>query len=325
MTIEMIGAAGMTEEMMQFYDKKLLSVAQKNLVFYNYGEKRPIPARGGKSIQFRRFEKIIVTAGSYTLTEGTPPTETQATVSSVSCTISQYGQFSKLSDILETQAYDPVIDQFVEKYGIAMAEGVDTVIRDVVDNTTTNIQYADAATVVGTSGAGAVGSGNYLDAAELLEMRRTLRRADALPVADGKYVCIIHPDNTKDLFEDPDIVDAFQHAAPREEGNPLFTGVLGDWMGIRFVETSNLHIYSSYGMSGADIYEVVMLGKEAFGVSELSAQAARTIIHPRGTGGHTDPLEQFSTVGWKAALTAKILNENFLGKIYVASSRSNSA
>jgi len=324
MTIEMIGVAGMTEELRKFYDMKMLSVAEKNLVFHKYGEKRPIPPRQGKAINFRRFEKITVTAGSYSLTEGTPPTETQATVSKVEATISQYGMFSKISDVLETQAIDPILTEYAEKYGIAMAEGIDIIVRDIVDATTT-IQYADAASVVGTSGAGAVGSGNYLDAAELVEARRTLRRADARPVEDNKYVCIIHPDNTKDLFEDADIVNAFQHAQTRGGDNPLFSGVLGDWMGIRFVETTNLKVNSSYGMSGADVYEVVMLGKEAYGVTELSAQAAKLIVHPRGTGGHTDPLEQYSTVGWKAALTAVILNNDYLVAIMCASSRVNAA
>jgi len=324
MATELIGAAGMTEELMQTYDRQLLSVAEQNLVFYNYGVKRPIPARGGKSIQFRRFEKITVTAGSYTLTEGTPPSATNATVSKVEATISQYGQFSYLSDVLETQAYDPILGEFADKYGIAMAEGLDTVIRDIVDATTT-IQYADTAARVGTSGAGAVGSGNYMDAAEVLEARRTLRRANAKPVVDNKFVCFIHPDNAKDLFSDPDIVEAFQYAQQRGGDNPMFTGVLGDWMGVRFVETTNLKVNSSYGMSGADVYEVVMLGAEAYGVSELSAMSARTIIHPRGSGGHSDPLEQYSTVGWKAALAACILNQDFLVSIMCASSRTNSA
>jgi N4-gp56 family major capsid protein len=201
---------------------------------------------------------------------------------------------------------------------------VDMVIRDVVDATTT-IQYADAATVVATSGAGAVGSGNFLDAAEILEARRTLRRANAKPVTDGKYIAIIHPDNAKDLFEDPDIVDAFQYAQNRGNDNPLASGVLGDWMGVRFVESTNVQVISSYGMSGADIYEVVVLGAEAYGVTELSTQSLQTIVHPRGSGGHTDPLEQYSTIGWKAALAAKILNQDFLVKIYCASSRSTAA
>lgn len=78
-------------------------------------------------------------------------------------------------------------------------------------------------------------------------------------------------------------------------------------------------------MSGADVYEVVVIGDEAYGVSELSAMSARTIIHPRGTGGHTDPLEQYSTVGWKAALAAKVLNNDFMGIIYCASSKTPSA
>ena len=323
MAIEMLGAAGMANTMKQFYDKKLLSVAEQNLVFYKYGVKRPIPAKGGKSIEFRRFEKITVTGGSYTLTEGTPPAATQATISSVSATISQYGQFSQISDILDTQGYDPIISEFTDKYGIAMAEGMDIVVRDVL-SAATNIQYAGVKIQVGTSGTGAVGSGDYLSAAELREADRTLGRHPARKI-DNRWVCFIHPDNKKDLFEDPDIVDAFQLAAPRDENNPLFSGVLGDWGGFRFIESTNVRLRTSYGMSGADVYEVIVLGQEAYGVSELSANTARVIVHPRGSGGHTDPLEQYSTVGWKAALATCILNQNFMLLVNVASSRTPAA
>ena len=316
--------ASLTPELKQTYDRILLSTAETDTVFMKYGVKKPIPARGGKSVEFRRFEKFLLPTGSFILTEGSPPAVTNATISTVSVTISQYGQYSQITDVLEVQGFDPLIAEYAQKYGLAMAEGLDIICRDEFSNATTT-QYADSATVVGTSGAGAVGSGNYLDAAELNEMKRTLRRAGARPAQDGKFLCFIHPDNTKDLFEDPDIVDAFQYAAPRSPENPMFTGILGDWMGIRFVETNNLKVRTSYGMSGADIYEVIVIGAEAYGVTELSAMAARTIIHPRGTGGHTDPLEQYSTVGWKAALGVKILSDTFMGLIYVASSRTTAA
>ena len=324
MATELIGIAGMTPELKQTYDRRLLSVAEMSYVFMKYGEKRPIPAKGGKSIEFRRFERITITAGSYTLTEGTPPTETQATISSVAGTISQYGMFSRLSDVLQTQSFDPVLAEYTDRYGEAMAEGLDVVVRNALSSFTT-LQYADSATVVGTSGAGAVGSGNYLDAAELQEMKRTLARVGARPIVDGKFVCLIHPDNTHDLFQDPDIVNSFELAAPRSEANPMFTGRMGDWQGITFVETRNLRLRASYGMSGADIYEVIMLGKEAYGLSELSALSAQLIVKPLGSGGTSDPLNQVSTVGWKAALAATILNNSFAGIIYCASSRSNAA
>jgi len=280
----------------------------------NLGVKRPIPARGGKSIEFRRFERITVTAGSYTLTEGTPPTETNATVSNVVATISQYGMYSRLTDLLNLQSYDPIIAEYSEKFGLAMAEGLDIVVRNVLSGATT-IQYADTAHQVGTSGTGSVGSGNYLDAAELLEAKRTLRRNGARP----PFKCLIHPDNTKDLMEDPDIRDDFRWASPEA----IKTGNIGMWMGIDFIETNLLRLRSSYGMSGADTYEVLMFGNEYYGITELSAQSARMYVQK--PGGVTDPLEQYSTLGWKAALAAKILNEDFGVLINCTSSRSNAA
>ena len=319
MTVERLGVNGMTQEMMQFYDRKLLQVAQLDLVFMGYGVKRPIPARGGKSIQFRRFEKIDATVGSYTLTEGTMPTETQATVSQVAATISQYGAYSKISDILETQAYDPVIAEFTEAYGRQMREVLDGTVRDALSAATT-VQYADIAIQVGTSGTGAVGSGQYLTASELLEMKRTLRRNGARTV-NGAYIFLHHPDNTKDLMEDPDIRDDLRYG----DNQAIKNGAIARWMGIDFVETNNLRVRSSYGMSGADVYECIMMGEEFYGVTELSALSAKMIIHQRGSGGHLDPLEQYSTVGWKAALAITLLNNNFGGIIYCASSRSNSA
>ena len=314
MAMERLGLTGMTNEMKQFYDKKLLSVAETDLVYLQYGVKRPIPARGGKSIEFRRFERITITAGSYTLTEGTPGAETNATVSNVAATISQYGQYSRITDVLNLQSYDPIIAEYSEKYGMAMAEGLDIVARNVLSAATT-IQYAGNAIQVGTSGTGSVGSGQYLNAAELLEARRTLRRAGARK----PYRCLIHPDNQKDLFEDPDIRDDFRWADPAA----IRSGKIGQWMGIEFVETNNLRIRTSYGMSGADTYEVFMFGDEYYGVTELSALSARMYVQP--PGGVSDPLEQYSTLGWKAALAAVILNENFGVLINCASSRSNSA
>ena len=327
MAMELIGVAGMTPELKQFYDKKLLSVAETDAVFLQWGVKRPIPARGGKSVEFRRFERITITAGSYTLTEGTPPAVTQGTISSVAGTISQYGQYTQITDLLETQGYDSIIAEWSEKYGLAMSEGLDIVVRNGLSSATT-LQYSDTAIQVGTSGTGSVGSGNYLDAAELLEMDRTLRRNGArkYQTPNGpRWMCFIHPDNKLDLMQDPDISDNFVNAMPPGPQNPVIAGVVGDWMGIRFVETNNLRLRTSYGMSGADIYEVIMMGQEFYGVTELSALQARMIIHPRGTGGHTDPLEQYSTIGWKAALATVILNNSFGGIIYCASSRSNSA
>jgi N4-gp56 family major capsid protein len=320
MTVEQLGVDGMTTEIRDYWDKRLLSKALLDTIYMQYGVKRNIPARSGKNISFRRFEKIDNTVGSFTLTEGTMPAETQATVSVVSATISQYGAFSKVSDVLQMQAFDPVIAEFTDAYGIQAREVMDGTVRNALSAATT-VQYAGTKIQVGTSGTGAIGSGDYMTAAEILEFKRTLRRNGARP----PYTLLVHPDNTKDMFEDPDIVESFLQAAPRDASNPMFTGNIGRWMGVEIVETNNLRVRSSYGMSGADVYECVMFGQEFYAVTELDALNLRMIIHPLGSGGHTDPLEQYSTIGWKASLATCILNNNFGGIIKVASSRTNAS
>mgnify|MGYP001616410499 CR=1 FL=1 len=65
------------------------------------------------------------------------------------------------------------------------------------------------------------------------------------------------------------------------------------------------------------------MGRGFYGVTELSAQSAQMYYQP--PGGVSDPLNQYRTLGWKAALAATILNNNFGGIIYCASSRSNAA
>lgn len=318
--MELIGAGGMAVELKQTYDRALLERALPALVHARYGMKKNIPRGGGKSVEFRRMETIA--ASTTALTEGTPPTVTNATFSSVACTVSQYGQYAQISDILEFQAFDPVIAEYAENFGEAMGDSLDQVVRNVIVAGTT-IQYAStAATRTGASG---VGSGMYLDSAEIREAVNTLKRANAKPIVDGKFICILHPDVTRDLYADADVVNAFKDAAPRDASNPLFTGLLGDYMGVRFVETTNTKIWASMGLSGADVYACLFLGKNAYGVTELDALQARTIIHPLGSGGHTDPLEQYSTVGWKAAITSVILNQNFMVRVEANASRTTAA
>lgn len=320
MAVERLGIAGMTVELKQTYDRLLLERALPELVHQNFGVIKDIPARGGKSIEIRKMERI--TLNTTALVEGTAPAQTVATFSKVECTISQYGMFSKLSDILDTQAFDPVLSEYSENYGEVMGEVLDTIVREVIVAGTT-IQFASVAATLGS--ATGVGSGMFLNSAEIREAVNTIKRANIKPLQSGKYVMILHPDVTRDLFSDTNIVNAFQHAGERGGRNPLFTGDIGDYMGVTFVETTKAKVQSSLGLSGADVYNCLLIGREAYAVTKLSAQQARVIVHPASQGGHTDPLEQYSTVGWKAAIGAVILDQNALVNVKVNSSRSLSA
>lgn len=319
MAKEYLGIGGMTVELKEFYDRKLLERALPNLIHTKFGQTRNIPKGSGKSIEIRKMERITINTTA--LAEGSAPDATVATFSKVECTISQYGMYSQLTDLVQLQSYDPVLAEYSANYGEVMGDVIDRICRVVLVATTT-IQYAGVKATLGA--ATGVGSGDFLDSAEIREAVNTLKRSNMKGAApDGKFISIIHPDVARDLQSDTGWLEAAQLAAQRGPTNPLFTGEIGDYLGVRFIETTNANIQSSMGLSGADVYNCLFIGRDAYAVTELDAQQAR--IYVQKPGGVTDPLEQYMTVGWKAAFGAVILDQNALVNVKVNSSRSLAA
>lgn len=199
--------------------------------------------------------------------------------------------------------------------GEVMAGSVDQVDREVLVGGSA-IQYASTATTRPT-----LGSGMRLNTAELLEARNTLARSDAKPVVDGFYAVILHPDAARDLQSDTSYFGTQQYAGPRDSSNAIVRGTLNDYFGLRFHETSNARIFSSLGLSGADIYATLVLGAGYYGVTELAAQQSKIIYHGPGTSGRNDPLDQVWTIGYKVSHAAVRLNEAFGVRIESTASR----
>ncbi len=304
---ERLGVAGMTLQNKQFYSRALLERAMPNVVYANFGRKDGIPRAGGNSIEFRTFERPAVTTSA--LTEGTRPAATNLTVSNVTATVLQYGAFSFHSEVLELQSLDPWILNESEVYGEHMGLSIDTIIRNVVVAGTT-VQFASTA-----GSRGQVGSGMNLTFAEIREAVATLRGADARPFMDGFYAGVTHPDGTADLFGDSDVVQSFQQARERGESNPMFTGEIGTFYKVRWVDTTQSRIFASEGLSGADVYATMLIGQGAYGITDWQAMRPGIIVKAVGSAGAEDPLNQYGTIGWKAAVVAVRLNETFMIRI----------
>ncbi len=324
MANERLGEAGLTNEHKLFNDKLLLMRAVPNLVHNQFGIKKNIPRRGGKSIGVRRLETISATTTAFT--EGSFPAETQITISEVQATLQQYGQWTPLSEVALGQSLDDVAAELSVAYGETMGNSLDQLTRNVITAGTT-IQYNGA-----KGSRGDIGSGDIIDAAELREAANTLARLNAKTLIDGKYMCIIHPDTTRDMLGDSTIVTTFERAGLRGGENPLLRGEMGDYMRLRFVETSNARVFSSLGLSGADVYATMVIGQEAYMAvdyedkSENGPSPASMIVHAPGSSGVSDPLNTRGTIGWKAAHAAARLNENFMLRLeHITTTGGNSA
>ena len=305
----------LSAEMKTFYDMTLIDEASAELVHDQFGQKRPIPANGGKTIEFRKFSSLP--KATTALTEGVTPNGNKLNVSSITATVSQYGDYIVQSDILELTALDNTILEATKLLGRQAGLTLDTVVRNVLI-AGTNVNYCPKVAADGTETE--VTSRSALDATSKLTVKQIQKavaklRANNAKTINGDYVAIIHPYVAYDLMRDPEWIEAHKYAKPEN----LYTGEIGKVAGVRFVQTSEAAILDG------GVFCTLIIAEGAYGVTEITGGGLETIVKQKGSAGTGDPLNQRSSVGWKALKTAERLVENYMIRIESKSEFSSSA
>lgn len=311
----------LSPEMKIFYDKALLYAAQAQLVHHQFGQKRPIPKNGGKQIEFRKFTPLAKALTP--LTEGVTPAGNQLDVTSLIATVSQYGDFISLSDVLELTAIDNVVLETTKLLGDQAGLTMDTVVRDIL-HTGTNVMYAPKLAAGPGSAETAVTSRANLNATAVLTVdlvKQVVARLRAVnaPKFDGRhYHAIIHPYAEYDIMNDPE----WKYPHEYKDTENIYEGEIGMIAGVRFFESSEAKIWRGTGCpSGLSVFGTLFFGENAYGVTDVEGGGLETIVKQKGSAGTADPLNQRSSVGWKALETAEILMQPYMIRVEHCSSR----
>lgn len=292
----------LSPEMKTFYDKDLLRNAKPILVHNQFGQKRNIPKNGGKSIEFRKFSPLpkAMTA----LTEGVTPDGQALTVTNLTATVSQYGDYVALTDVLQLSAIDPVLTEANKLLGVQAGETLDRLTADIL-NAGTNVQYSGGKTARAN-----LTATDVLKVDDIKKAVRTLKNNYAKKI-NGAYVGIVHPDVAYDLTNDPKW-EAVKTYDPKD----WYNGEIGRICGVRFVETPEAVTFTvGSGDTAKKVYSTLILGADAYGVTTIEGGGLSTIVKQLGSAGSADPLDQRSSSGWKALHTAKILVEEYMVRI----------
>ena len=292
---------GLSAENKTFYDMTLLDEAQAALVHDQFAQKRPIPMNGGKTIEFRKFASLP--KATTPLTEGVTPDGKSLNVTAVTATVAQYGDYITQSDVLELTSIDNTIVEATKILGRQAGLTLDTVTRNVLQSGT-NVTYcpkSDGSEVTSRAGLDAT---CQLTVKVVQQVVAKLKGQNA-PTINGKYVAIIHPYVAYSLMRDPEWIDAHKYAQP----DNLFTGEIGEIAGVRFVETTEAKVYEG------GVFGTLIMGANAYGVTEITGGGLQTIIKQKGSAGTADPLDQRSSIGWKAIKTAELLIPNYLVRV----------
>lgn len=306
-----------------YYDKELIRTAGPNLVYAQFAQKRNIPKNGGKTIEFRKFKPL--SKATAPLTEGVTPEGQALDVTSLQATVAQYGGYIRITDLLDLTAIDPIVTETVDLIGDQAGRTIDSLIRDVLV-TGTNVQYADGSVASRSALVGGAASGNHYLTVEDVKMAvRALRAQNAKPI-DGYYIAIVHPDVAYDIMKDDEWKDMNKYTPSNVD--KLYKGELGCIGGVRFIESTEAKIWkgtTNGGKDGRAVYGTLVFGQNAYGTTEIEGNNLRTIIKQLGSAGTSDPLDQRSTVGWKAALATKILVDEYMVRIETCSSFNSDA
>ncbi len=380
-------SSALSAEMKTFYDKTLITLASANLVHEQFGQKRPIPANNGKTIQFRKFSRLPKALKA--ITEGVTPAGNKLSVTGVTCTVDQYGDYIEQTDMLELTAVDNTIVEATKELAGQAGLTLDTVVRNEIIGGT-NVCYAPSVegdTVTEITSRADISEKCRLRVKDVFRAAAELKAMNA-PRIGSHYVAIIHPYVAYDLMQDA----GEQWVGIQKYANPetILRGEVGTLAGVRFVESTEAKIYGPAeiaegfsrlhlknavsasaskvtvaenlapatfaepiavyvngientvtaientngetvltlgtavnnleadaiicgvggGKDGSAVFCTLFLGENAYGVTDIEGGGLEHIVKQRGYGN--DPLNQRSSVGWKATKVAKRLIEEYL-------------
>lgn len=291
----------------RFYVETFLKTATPKLVHKQLGQLNiQIPSgQGGIGtgvVYWTRFLNLpLVSAGQG---EGVPTTAVQMTAVNVTSTTAQYDAAVSVSDLLVYTSFGDMMKMAMERLGENAGKSIDTIVRNVLVDSL----MKQNATGVAAAAQSTIPSTGTLSISEIRKAKRTLERNDA-PSIDGYWVAVVHPDSAYDLLADTSTggwIDSNKY----DNATALFSGELGRLLGVRFLETSNAYVTSTASVTGSGtIYQTQILGREAFGVTNL--QNLKTIVHGFGTGGVADPTDKIATAGWKTTFGSGVLQSTF--------------
>lgn len=303
--------------------KELIDILKQKLLWYKTAKVQPVTkGSNSKTVVFRGFNKLSLALTP--LNEGVTPPGSNLTMNSVTAVLSQYGDFTIITDVAEFLYDRSMIKDASDVLGIQATETIDTVIMNVIA-AGTNVIYGDGTVSTRATVTNAMKFTTTLITRDIRFLERNnVQKFDAMPMIGQAYACIGHPDVMYDIRLDSNFINAVNYSSPtpsNEFRGDLFTGELGYWMGARLVPTTLSPVFAAAGSGGINVYGVEVYGKGAYAVSEFSG-GLNTYIHTGGVQDTSNPLEQRSTVGWKWEGVAVILDNNRLVRNEVAATLS---
>jgi N4-gp56 family major capsid protein len=321
--------------------KDLLKRGMPYLCIEKFGQVYVIPNNATKVAKFRRYflsgstgsagsgsGAFYIPLATTPLVEGVTPTGRKLANQDYDATLVQYGDYITITDVIHDTHEDPILQQAIETLGEQAAQTIETIRYNVLK----------AGTVVGYANGSAR---TDVNTAVTLDAQRTataaLDRQNAkmftkivkstpsfnVQALEAAYVGLGHTDIKTDVRKMTGYINPKNYGSEtpweNEVGNVEQVRYLTSTLFAPFADGGGAKgaMRSTTGTS-ADVYPILYLARDAFGIVPLKGKDALTpmVVNPKPAPG--DALGQRGTVGWKAMTTCLILQDAFMYRLEVA-------
>jgi len=311
-----------------YAEKELLKRGVPYLVFEKFGQAKSLPSNSTKVEKFRRYNALSNTP--VTLGEGVTPASQALSVTDVTATLDQYGGLVTISDVILDTHEDNTLQEAVALLGEQASQMVEK-MRYGVLKAGTNVIYPDTSITARTSVVGAfsvdiqrraVRALKRQNARQITSIVRSTPSFGTENVAPG-FVGICHPDLESDIRKATGFTPAEKYGSISPWENEI--GKIDD---VRYISTTicepwpdagaNKGSMLSTGGTKADVYPIIYLGRDAYGIIALKGAFAVTpmVVNPKPSD--SDPLAQRGSVSWKGYQTCVLLNDAWIIRAEVA-------
>ena len=303
-----------------FAERELLKRALPYLVLEKFGQSKPIPTKSTKTIKFRKYNPLAL--ATTPITEGVTPSSKQLTASDVTANLDQFGDLVTISDVILDTHEDPVLQEATEILGEQAAQTIET-IRFNVLKAGTGVRYAN--------GAARSAVNTALTLSTQRKCIRDLKRQNARAITKivrstpsygteavaPSFIGLVHPDMEGDIRN----IAGF---TPTEKYGSMtpYESEIGKIEDVRYVSSTVFSAWTDAGGAkgtmisttgtSADVYPVLFVSRDAFGIVPLKGRASITpsVVNPHPS--ESDPLAQRGHIGWKSMTTCVILNDAWM-------------
>lgn len=291
--------ATLSPEVSTYYEKVFLKRAEYEFVAKEGGQMRTHSTGEGRTVNFTRYTPLTISTTP--LAEGSNPSISNITASTIAMTLSEYGQTVQMSKFLTLVGIDSNMKEKISLVGQHMGQTINRLVLNELGNGTAlfangknTSTYAASDTFSASSIRGAV---------------RTLELNGAPTYPDGMYMGKASVQAKYQLLGDSTWLNAKTYSDVKD----LYKGEMGELFQVRWLlnKDSLSAVGAASEASVVAAFKSYIHGSDAFGCFDLEGDKPRLYILPNIVDG-SSPAGRISKVSWAGSYATKILNSNWI-------------